>query len=399
MQPQRALDVDSASLELRDERRDLLPLEGDGRSLRVVLVVGVGVPGRSDDLVALPDESRELLCVLRERCLEAAPGVGGHGRQNTASARGMPLPQGRARATVSRMRSVVNHVTFDCRDPYSLAVFWASAVHGHIQDDDLPGDPAALVTHAGTPLLFEQVPDDKAIKNRVHLDLMPVLPRAEEVARLVALGARVIDDRTRADGSGWVVMADPEGNEFCVERSLTERGQREHDDLGWREMPPVRTADERSMLEAMLEWYREGVLRKVEGMSQADATRSALRSPTTAAGIVKHLAVVEDLWFTVRLGGQPMPEPWRDVDFSVDPDWEFRTATQEPLETSVALYVEACARSRAAVAGRSLDDVGSDARRGEFSLRWALLHMIEETARHLGHLDVLRELADGTTGG
>ena len=297
------------------------------------------------------------------------------------------------------MRSVVNHVTFDCRDPYALGTFWAQAVHGRLQDDDVPGDPAALVTHGGTPLLFEQVPDDKAVKNRVHLDLKPMLPRAEEVQRLIGLGAAVVADRTRPDGTGWVVMADPEGNEFCVERSAAERGQAEQDDRGWRPMPAVRTADERTMLEAMLDWYREGVLRKVDGMSQVDATTSGLRSPTTAAGIVKHLALVEDHWFTAGIAQQPQPELWAAVDFDADPDWEFRTAAQEPLEDSVALYVEACALSRAAIVPLSLGDTASRPPHGEYSLRWVMLHMVEETARHLGHLDVLREIADGTTGG
>jgi predicted enzyme related to lactoylglutathione lyase len=297
------------------------------------------------------------------------------------------------------MRSVVSHVTVDCRDPYALGLFWAAALHGRLQDDDQPGDPEALVTHGGTPLLLVQVPDGKIGKNRVHLDLTPVLPREEEVARLVDLGATVVADRTRPDGTGWVVMADPEGNELCVERSLGERGMPEQDDRGWREMPPVRTADERSVLEAQLEWYREGVVRKVDGMSQADATTAALRSPTTAAGIVKHLALVEDSWFTVRLGRLPVPEPWAAVDFTIDPDWEFRTATEEPLAGSVALYLEACARSRTVVAGLPLDAEGTSQNGTTFSLRWALVHMLEETARHLGHLDVLRELADGTTGG
>ena len=162
-------------------------------------------------------------------------------------------------------------------------------------------------------------------------------------------------------------------------------------------MPPVRTADERTMLEAQLDWYREGVVRKVDGMSQADATTAPLRSATTAAGIVKHLAMVEDHWFTVGIAGRPMPELWPKIDWDADPDWEFRTANEEPLELSVQRYVEACARSRAAVAPLPLDTTGSN-ERGPFSLRWVLLHMVEETARHLGQLDVLREMADGTTG-
>ena len=73
-------------------------------------------------------------------------------------------------------------------------------------------------------LLFIAVPEQKQVKNRVHLDLVPVdRGRDEEVERLLRLGARVVDDQRRPDGAGWVVLADPEGNEFCMERSDVER--------------------------------------------------------------------------------------------------------------------------------------------------------------------------------
>jgi len=89
----------------------------------------------------------------------------------------------------------------------------------------LPRDPGALVTtDDGLALLFEQNPDEKQVKNRVHLDLQPSeRTRDEEVAWLQTIGAVVYDDQRRADGTGWVVMRDPEGNEFCVERSAAER--------------------------------------------------------------------------------------------------------------------------------------------------------------------------------
>ncbi len=293
--------------------------------------------------------------------------------------------------------SAVRHITVAALDPYALATFWAQVVGGRLQEDDLPGDPAALVTSRGTPLLFEQVPDAKAVRNRVHLDLQPEQPRDAEVQRLQALGATLVDDRRRPDGTGWVVLADPEGNELCVERSAAERGEVPVD-AGERETPPVRTADERTMLVAVLDWYREGVLHKVEGMRQADATSSPLRSGTTAAGLVKHLALVEDSWFTTRFAGRPEPEPWASAPFDDDPDWEFSSAGDEPLEHAVELYRAACARSRDVTAAYALDDTATRGDGREFSLRWALLHLVEETARHLGHLDLLRELADGSTG-
>ena len=294
------------------------------------------------------------------------------------------------------MADPVHHVTFDCLDPYALGSFWAAAVGGRVQGDDSPGDPAVLVTYGGTPLLFEQVPEGKAGKNRLHLDLVPDLPREQEVERLRGLGAEVLHDRTRPDGSGWVVMADPEGNEFCVERSWSERGATGVD-TGERELPAVEKADERTMLVAMLDWYREGVVAKVEGMQQHHAT-SPLRSGTTAAGLVKHLAFVEDHWCTRVLAEQPLPPPWDEAPWDDDPDWEFHSAGLEPLADSIALYERACDRSRAAVASMPLDEVHRSPHGRDVSVRFVLLHLVEETARHLGHLDVLRELADGTTG-
>ncbi|MFD6244503.1 VOC family protein [Streptomyces roseolus] len=122
------------------------------------------------------------------------------------------------------MSSLVRHVTIDCADPYALATFWAEVLDGTLADDDNPGDPEALVESAGASLLFIRVPEGKTVKNRVHLDLQPQdRSRDEEVERLLALGAKLVGDHRRADGTGWATMTDPEGNEFCVERSKAER--------------------------------------------------------------------------------------------------------------------------------------------------------------------------------
>jgi predicted enzyme related to lactoylglutathione lyase len=118
----------------------------------------------------------------------------------------------------------VRHVTIDCTDAYALATFWAAALDAKVSDDDKPGDEEALVDSPGASLLFIQVPEPKAVKNRVHLDLQPQdRTRDEEVERLLALGATLLDDRRNPDGTGWATLADPEGNEFCVERSAAER--------------------------------------------------------------------------------------------------------------------------------------------------------------------------------
>lgn len=303
------------------------------------------------------------------------------------------------------MGSTVHNITFDARDPYAIAGFWAEVL-GYVEDPadpNAPTDEEALLIdprrlHPG--LLFIRVPEAKAGKNRVHLDLTAPTTRDEEVERLLALGATLIADHRRADdGTGWVVLADPEGNELCIERSRAERGTAPPAAGGERAFPPVRIADERTTLVELLEWYRTGVERKVAGVGAELATTRPLASASSIAGLVKHLALVEDSWFHVRFAGRDEPVEWADADFEADPDWEFHTALGEPLEEQVARYRAACDRSRAAIEGRSLDDpAAAPGPGGPFVLRFALVHLLEETARHLGHLDVLRELLDGTTG-
>ena len=122
------------------------------------------------------------------------------------------------------MASLPRHMTFDCADAYTLASFWSQVVERPLGDDDNPGDPAAVVELAEGPgLLFIGVPEGKTVKNRVHLDLKPVdRTRDEEVERLLAVGATLFEDHRREDGTGWVTLRDPEGNEFCVVRSAAQ---------------------------------------------------------------------------------------------------------------------------------------------------------------------------------
>ncbi|GAA2705855.1 VOC family protein [Actinoplanes palleronii] len=127
------------------------------------------------------------------------------------------------------MASGINHITFDTTgDPYELAQFWSQVVDRPLSDDDQPGDPEASLSADGQPsMLFIRVADGKAVKNRVHLDLQPQdRTRDEEVDRLIAIGAKLFGDHRRPDGTGWVTLTDPEGNEFCVERSAAERAAR-----------------------------------------------------------------------------------------------------------------------------------------------------------------------------
>ena len=122
------------------------------------------------------------------------------------------------------MVSVLQNVAIDCADAYELARFW-SGVTGRPQDpEDRPGDRETQVLLAEGPVLyFNQVPESKKIKNRIHLCLRPETSREQEVERLLSLGATFVADRRNPDGSGWAVLADPEGNEFCVLRSDSDR--------------------------------------------------------------------------------------------------------------------------------------------------------------------------------
>ncbi|WP_329004386.1 VOC family protein [Kribbella sp. NBC_00709] len=121
------------------------------------------------------------------------------------------------------MTSRVRTVTFDTHNPYELAGFWLQVLKADRPDDDHPGDPYAAVVTDSVTLLFEQNNDEKAVKNRLHLDLEPDTTRDEEVAWLLTLGATIYADHREPDGTGWVIMHDPEGNEFCVLRSAAER--------------------------------------------------------------------------------------------------------------------------------------------------------------------------------
>jgi hypothetical protein len=126
------------------------------------------------------------------------------------------------------MPSVVRHITFDCappHEPYALAEFWSQVLGHPVDPVDKPGDDeVGLEVPPGQPtLLFVRVPETKSLKNRVHLDLEPDQPRDAEVERVAALGAAIVDDRRRPNGRGWVVFADPAGNEFCIEMSGAER--------------------------------------------------------------------------------------------------------------------------------------------------------------------------------
>src|ERR1700739_3859477 len=150
---------------------------------------------------------------------------------------------------------------------------------------------------------------------------------------------------------------------------------------------------ERNTLESFLDDYRDIVVRKVSGLSDSDARRSLVASPTTVGGLIKHLRWAEYGWFD-----QLLQERSSDNRRTHDRSWEFEFLPDEYLATLITQYQTQCEESRRIAARYPLDHVVPHRRIGTVSLRWIYVHMIEETARHTGPIDILREQLDGAPG-
>ena len=155
----------------------------------------------------------------------------------------------------------------------------------------------------------------------------------------------------------------------------------------------VSTSAERQMLETFLDLYRDILKRKLTGLSDQQIRQRHVPSATTLGGLAKHLAAVEREWFQVVLARRPAEE----LDAPL-PDDGWALASDDTAEQLLAGYERACAASRQVAAGFLLDDSVPHPRMGQVSLRWIYVHMIEESARHVGHADILREQTDGATG-
>jgi hypothetical protein len=160
------------------------------------------------------------------------------------------------------------------------------------------------------------------------------------------------------------------------------------------EHPDLQPEDERTALVQRLDHYRATARAALIDLQWDEAATCLLpATDLTIAGIVKHLAWAEDRWFQGRLLGAPMPAPW-DLPGADDPDSSMRLAAGDTIDGIVELYTLACERSRAALS--QCDSLGAVAAvpsfgKGPVNARWILVHMIDETARHAGHIDVLSD--------
>jgi hypothetical protein len=157
---------------------------------------------------------------------------------------------------------------------------------------------------------------------------------------------------------------------------------------------PPHAGPERDVLNGFLDFLRSAVVVKASGLTDAQARTAACPPSTlTVAGLVSHLTAVERFWFSIDFAGEDLPHPWTPDD----PHGGFRVADDVGVEELVAAYEAECERSRRIVRANDLDELC----RGEgmdFSLRYVVTHLIEETGRHAGHLDLLREALDGHVG-
>lgn len=157
---------------------------------------------------------------------------------------------------------------------------------------------------------------------------------------------------------------------------------------------PYLDADERTTLGQFLDLYRRAVVSRLGRLTDDQArTKPLPATDLSPGGVIKHLAHMEDHWFTARVGGGTLPEPWAGAPED-QPGWDFESAAGDSVDELLRLYHAACERSRAVTA--SLPSLDTRAPRPSFgkgpvTLRWVMTHMLEETACHVGHLDLLTD--------
>jgi len=160
------------------------------------------------------------------------------------------------------------------------------------------------------------------------------------------------------------------------------------------ELYPDLDADERTTLTQFLAQYRHHALTRLTSLSDDQArSRSLPATRLTPGGVVKHLAHMEDHWFSAHLGTEGLPEPWASAP-SGQPHWDFESAVNDSVQQIADLYRAACDRSQQIVSQLpSLDTTAARPSfgKGPVTLRWVMVHMLEETACHVGHLDLLTD--------
>jgi pimeloyl-ACP methyl ester carboxylesterase/uncharacterized damage-inducible protein DinB len=200
----------------------------------------------------------------------------------------------------------------------------------------------------------------------------------------------------------WPQFTRPDDLATAIVSAIHFPADRVIDDQG-RPEPPT-SGDEQATLIGFLEFQRATFAWKCRGLDRAGLQARLAPSSLSLGGMMKHLALVEQSWFSRSLHGRPYTAPWSDIDWTADPDWDFESAVDDAPQDLWRMWDAAVVSSRASLQ-EALPDGGLDrvAERGwadgrKPNVRWILAHMIEEYARHNGHADLLRESVDGQTG-
>jgi hypothetical protein len=200
----------------------------------------------------------------------------------------------------------------------------------------------------------------------------------------------------------WPQFTRPDALATAIVSAIHYPADRRIDDQD-RPEPPA-AGDELATLVGFLEYQRATFAWKCAGLDAAGLRATTAASTMTLGGMMKHLALVEQGWFSRSLHDRPYTAPWDTVDWQADRDWDFHSANDDPPEQLWALWHASLVEARAGL-DEALADGGLDrpAKRTwpdgtAPTVRWVLGHMIEEYARHNGHADLLRESVDGATG-
>jgi hypothetical protein len=161
-------------------------------------------------------------------------------------------------------------------------------------------------------------------------------------------------------------------------------------------MATFSTATERAALGGFLDQQRDALIRKVRGVGDADARRAPTASELSLLGILRHSAMWEERWFQGVVAGRALPDGWPEHQEPIAHD--FFVGDEDTVDHWIARYEAAAEVSRTICSGRDLDDRCALSHLVDENVRWVMLHMIEETARHAGHADIIRETIDGSQG-
>lgn len=161
---------------------------------------------------------------------------------------------------------------------------------------------------------------------------------------------------------------------------------------------PFSVANERDALASFLDLQRKALVRKLDGLSDEDARKAPTAGSLSLLGILKHSAIWERRWFQIAFAGSEPADEWPTDEDEGAENPEFAVGEADTVARWVAFYEEQVARSRVIAAGADLNTPCAMPKQARRNLRWVLLHMIEETARHAGHADIIRETLDGSRG-